>query len=70
MTGLEWFLTTFLVVMYLFLIFTVGYITFQKGHYVLGFLGIFLPFLWLIGALLPARNEGMRAGTGGMTPSM
>jgi uncharacterized membrane protein len=68
MSGLEWFLTTTLVVLYLFLIFTVGYITFQKGHYVLGLLGIFLPFLWLIGALLPDRNEGMR--TGRMTPSL
>jgi len=69
MSGLEWFLTTTLVVLYLFLIFTVGYITFQKRHYVLGFLGIFLPFLWLIGALLPDRNEGT-TGTGRMTPSM
>ena len=45
MSGLDWFLTTTLVVLYLFCIFTVGYITFQKGHYVLGILGIFLPFL-------------------------
>ena len=69
MTGLEWFLTTTLAVLYLFLIFTVGYITFQKRHYVLGFLGIFLPFLWLIGALLPDRS-GMTNGSGRMTPSM
>ena len=68
MTGLEWFLTTTLIVMYIFLVFTVGYITFQKGHFVLGLLGIFLPFLWLIGAVLPDRNEGMT--TGRMTPSM
>ena len=58
MSGLDWFLTTALVVLYLFCIFTVGYITFQKGHYVLGILGIFLPFLWLIGAVLPDRNNG------------
>jgi hypothetical protein len=70
MTGLEWFLTTTLVVLYLFLIFTVGYLTFQKGHFVLGFLGIFLPFLWLIGALLPDRSGRMTTGGGGMTPSM
>ena len=58
-------LTTILIVLYIFLVFTVGYITFQKGHFVLGVLGIFLPFLWLIGALLPDRNEGMTTGSGG-----
>jgi hypothetical protein len=70
MTGLEWFLTTILMVMYIFLIFTVALITFRKGYFVLGFLGIFLPFLWLIGALLPDKHEGMMTGTGRMTPSM
>ena len=70
MTGLEWFLTTTLIVLYIFLVFTVALITFRKGHFVLGLLGIFLPFLWLIGALLPDRNEGMTTGRGGMTPSM
>ncbi|HXR67931.1 MAG TPA: hypothetical protein VN712_04780 [Dermatophilaceae bacterium] len=55
--------------LYIFLVFTVGYITFHKGHFVLGVLGIVLPFLWLIGALLPDRNEGMTTGSGGMRPS-
>jgi len=63
-------LTTILIVLYIFLVFTVGYITFHKGHFVLGVLGIVLPFLWLIGALLPDRNEGMTTGSGGMRPSM
>ena len=40
------FLGTTLAVLYLFLIFTVASITFRKGHFVLGFLGIILPFLW------------------------
>jgi hypothetical protein len=70
MTGLEWFLSTTLIVLYIFLVFTVCLITFRKGHFVLGVLGIFLPFLWLIGALLPDRNEGMTTGSGRMTPSM
>ena len=26
------------------------------GFFVLGILGIFIPFLWLIGAILPARE--------------
>lgn len=57
MTTLEWILGTTLAILYLFLIFTVALITFRKGHFVLGILGIFLPFLWLIGAVLPDRNE-------------
>jgi hypothetical protein len=37
-------------------IFTVCMMMFQKGHTVLGILGIFLPILWLIGAILPAKR--------------
>jgi len=55
MTGLDWILSSMLVVVYIFLLFTVCLLTFQKGHVVLGILGIFIPFLWLIGAILPAR---------------
>ena len=70
MSGLEWLLITTLAVLYIFLIFTVALITFRKGHFVLGFLGMVLPFQWLIGAVVPDRNEGMSSGTGQMTPSM
>lgn len=55
MTGLDWLLSSMLVVLYVFLVFTVCLMTFQKGHIVLGILGIFIPFLWLIGAILPAK---------------
>ena len=41
--------------MYVVCIFTVCLMTFRKGHIILGILGIFLPFLWLIGAILPAK---------------
>jgi hypothetical protein len=30
-------------------------LTFEKGHTILGIVGIFMPFLWLIGAILPAK---------------
>jgi hypothetical protein len=50
-------------VIYIFCIFTVALITFQKGHFVLGILGIFLPFLWLIGAVLPDRNNRSMTST-------
>ncbi len=45
--------------LYIFMIFTVAIMTFKKGHIILGVLGIFLPFLWLVGAILPAK-EGSR----------
>jgi hypothetical protein len=42
---------------YLVLLFVCGTRTFQRGHLVLGFLGILLPVLWLVGALLPPRRH-------------
>jgi hypothetical protein len=59
MSGMHAFWGTVLALVYLVFIFTVGLMTFRKGHYVLGILGIFVPLLWLIGALLPDRGNGM-----------
>jgi len=42
--------------LYLVLILTLGVMTLRKGHGLLFFFGIFLPFLWLIGALMPDRR--------------
>jgi hypothetical protein len=74
MSALDWILTTTLFVTYFFLLVTVCMLTFQKGHIVLGIVGIFIPFLWLIGAILPAkpgspyaRREAERWQTGQMT---
>ena len=53
MTGLEMILSGFLLIIYLTAVFTVAGLTFSKGHWILGILGIFFPFLWLIGAILP-----------------
>jgi hypothetical protein len=55
MSALDWIFTSFFFVLYFFLLFTVCVMTFQKGHIVLGIVGIFIPLLWLIGAILPAR---------------
>lgn len=55
MSVLDWFLTVVLVVIYVSLIVTVAIITFQKGYLLLGIFGIFIPVLWLIGAILPAK---------------
>lgn len=56
MSGLDVFLSGMLLFVYFFLLFTVCFLTFRKGHIVLGIVGIFIPFLWLIGAILPARS--------------
>ena len=40
---------------YVCCLFTVCLITFQKGHTLLGIVGIFIPLLWLFGAILPAK---------------
>ena len=56
MTGLEWILASSLFFLYFFLLFTVCFMTFQKGYVLLGIVGIFIPFLWLIGAILPAKQ--------------
>jgi hypothetical protein len=55
MSATEWVLGSILVVLYFGCLFTVCALTFRKGHVLLGILGIFLPLLWLIGAVLPAK---------------
>jgi hypothetical protein len=57
MTFLEWFLAMGLVSLYIVCLFTVCMLTFQKGYTALGIIGIFLPFLWLIGAVLPPKPD-------------
>ena len=59
MTPLEWILSFSLLMIYITCLFTVCGLTFQKGHTVLGIVGIFFPLLWLVGAILPAK-EGSR----------
>ena len=56
MSGLDLFFSFLLFFLYVFLVFTVCLLTFRKGHIVLGIVGIFIPFLWLIGAILPAKQ--------------
>jgi hypothetical protein len=53
---LEWTLGFMLLSLYITCLFTVCSVTFQKGRTVLGIVGIFAPWLWLIGAFLPAKK--------------
>jgi len=39
--------------LYLVLLFTCGFITLRKGHWVMFIFGIFLPLFWFIGAVIP-----------------
>jgi hypothetical protein len=43
-------------ILYFVLIVTLGVLTLRKGHWVIFVIGIFLPFLWLLGAILPPRR--------------
>lgn len=45
-------------VIWLVLLVTCGTLTFRKGHMVLFWLGIFFPFLWLIGAIMAPQPAG------------
>ncbi len=42
--------------LYIVLLITLGVMTLRKGHWVMFIIGIFLPFFWLIGALIPPRT--------------
>ena len=56
MSFLEWTLWIMIGTFYICCLFTVCLVTFRKGYVGLGIVGIFLPWVWLIGALLPARS--------------
>jgi hypothetical protein len=44
-------------VIYFILIITLGIMSIRKGHWIMFIIGIFLPFFWLIGALLPPTSN-------------
>jgi hypothetical protein len=56
MSWLEWTFGVILFMLYVVCLFTVCSLTFQKGYTLLGIIGIFFPFLWLIGAIMPAKK--------------
>lgn len=52
---LVWVFGLALLALYIACLFTVCALTFKKGRMWLAIAGIFLPILWLIGAVLPAK---------------
>jgi hypothetical protein len=63
-----WVLSITLLSIYLACIFTVCSLTFQKGYRLLGWIGIFFPILWLIGAVLPPKEGSQFALRQGARP--
>ena len=53
------FLWVLLVVLYIALFISLGVTTLRKGHYVLFWVGIIFPVLWIVGAIMSpaARAE-------------
>jgi hypothetical protein len=43
--------------LYLVLLWTLGITTFRRGHYVLFFIGIVFPVLWIVGAVIAPTSE-------------
>ena len=52
--GMLWIITGGII--YLILVITLGVMSIRKGHCVMFIIGFFLPFFWLIGALMPSRR--------------
>ena len=47
--------------LYLIILFTLGLMTLRKGHWVMFIIGIFIPLLWLIGAVIPPTEPARAA---------
>jgi hypothetical protein len=45
-----------LMIIWIVLLITCGVLTWRKGHLALFIIGIFLPVLWIIGAVLPPKT--------------
>ena len=50
-----------LAALYLAALFVLGLTTLRKGHTVLFWVGIFLPFLWIVGALMHPTDSALAA---------
>jgi hypothetical protein len=56
-TPLVWALLGILGALYVTMLVVLGTATLRRGHVVLFVLGIFLPFLWIFGAVTPGPND-------------
>ena len=44
-------------ILYVILLLTLGIMSIRKGHWVMFIIGIIFPLFWLIGALMPPRQQ-------------
>ncbi len=44
-------------ILYFILLVTLGLMSIRKGHWVMFIIGIIFPLFWVIGALMPPRQE-------------
>jgi hypothetical protein len=44
-------------ILYFILLVTLGIMSIRKGHWVMFIIGILFPLFWLIGALMPPRQQ-------------
>ena len=44
-------------ILYFILLVTLGIMSIRKGHWVMFIIGIIFPLFWIIGALMPPRQE-------------
>jgi hypothetical protein len=51
-----------MVALYIVLFVTLALTTFRKGHFVLFFVGIIFPVLWIIGAIMPPSPRAEARG--------
>jgi hypothetical protein len=52
-----------LAVVYIAMLAVLGMQTLTKGHAVLFWVGIFLPFLWIVGAIIPPTRDSLAAAS-------
>jgi len=45
-----------LAILYVVLLITLGILTLRRGHWVMFIVGLFLPLLWIIGAVIPPKR--------------
>ena len=46
-------------ILYFILLVTLGIMSIRKGHWVMFIIGIIFPLFWMIGALMPPREEAV-----------
>jgi hypothetical protein len=49
-------------ILYFILLVSLGVTSLRKGHWVMFIIGIAFPLFWLIGAMMPPKQEAIQSG--------